>query len=107
MDTGKFVDSAYVTVEDVESGKAKKICIFSEGNEKQIEYQGETRQRFVLDVGFGDKFKMYTPNKDSIKNMQSAWGMDSKNWVNRWVDLSIYNIKGKKTILALPSVVKV
>ena len=103
MDVTEFVESEYLTVDMVDKSILKKAVVLSSGNKETSVFDNKERTRLVLDVGFDTKFKKYSPNKDSLKNIISAWGSESENWKNKLLILNTYVVKGKKCILAIPS----
>ena len=100
MDTSKYSESDFVTVELVKNSPTKKCVITSPGTEQTLTFQGETSTKLVLDVEIDNKPKQYTPNKSSIKNIQSVLGNNSDDWVSKVLNLQILNLAGKECIVA-------
>lgn len=104
VDTTKATESKYLTKEIVQKSTTKKAVIINEGEFKDTEFDGKKMSKLQLSVEIDKEQKLWQPTKDSIKNMQGSWGMDSKNWVGKLVTLQIVSIKGKESILGVPIV---
>lgn len=102
MDTSKYAESSFVDVDLIRSSPSKKAVVISEGENKAAEYNGEKYEKLELDVEVDGRLKKYSPNRDSVKNLNGAWGTDSKLWVGKVMLLSITKVRGRDCLIALP-----
>ena len=94
MDTTKATEGKYVNAEIVKGSPTKKCVIINEGEF----VDGDYGEKFQLTVEIDGKQKIWSPNKDSIKNLQLAFGKDSINWVGKIIKLKVVIFKGKETV---------
>jgi hypothetical protein len=61
------------------------ITITSEGTFEEIEDTQTKKKRKVLniEVSNGNRTLVYTPGKKALKIFQNAWGLETKNWLNK------------------------
>jgi hypothetical protein len=98
VDTTRASEGKYVNADMVRDSPTKKLVIMDEG-----EYvEGDYGEKFQLTVEIDGKQKIWSPNKDSIKNIQDVKGKDSKNWIGVIVQLSNLKIRGKDTVNGFP-----
>ena len=102
VDTTKASESAYINVDLVRTSPTRKCVIIDEGEYKQGEYQGQKYEKFECTVEIDHKMKKWSPNKDSVKNIQEEYGMDSQEWVGRIIKLSIGKSNGKDVVIGMP-----
>ena len=98
MDTTQFAESDYITAEIVKASVSKTLVIIGEAKPEETEYG----VKLLIPVEIDAKPKKYRPNKDSIKNMQDAWGVESKKWLGKKLGLSVHSIMGKDSVIAVP-----
>lgn len=100
VDTRKASEGKYVNVDMVRNSPTKKLVPVNEG-----EYvEGQFGEQFQMTVNIDGKEKIWTPGKDSLKSLQESWGMDSKNWVGKVVDLRVMKMRGKDLVIGMPNV---
>jgi len=95
VDTGKALESEYVTAELVMNSPTKKAVFIDEGKYEQSDY-GE---KLTLHIGIDGKTKIYRPSKDTVHNLRAAYGVDSAQWVGKFVIFRIVRYKGKDVVL--------
>jgi len=94
VDTTRASEGKYVNAEMVKDSPTKKAVIIDEG-----EYiEGDYGEKFQLTVELDGKQKIWSPNKDSIKNIQSELGKDSKFWIGSIIRLAAMTVRGKQTV---------
>lgn len=95
----KAMESKYVNVDLIRESPSKKAIILGEG-----EYvEGDYGEKLELPIEIDGKQKTWSPNKDSVKNMNSEWGVETRNWISGIVKYSIIKTNGKDVVLGLPS----
>jgi len=99
VDTTKAIEGKYVNPDMVKGSPTKRLVILGEGTYEK----GDYGEKFQMPVEIDYKQKIWSPNKDSLKNMQSAWGMDSAKWVSKIVILSTLIVRGKETVNGFPN----
>ena len=99
MDTKELSESTFVNVELVRNSPTKRCVIKTEGKIEDVTFDGETTKRITLEVEIDGKFKGYSPNKTSLKNIQAGYGFDSKKWVGKALSLTVANMP-KECVLA-------
>ena len=98
VDTTRASEGKYVNADMVKDSPTKKCIIIDEG-----EYvDGDYGEKFQLTVEIDKKQKIWSPNKDSIKNLQEEYGKDSALWVGKIVKLSTLSVRGKITVNGAP-----
>lgn len=96
--TDKALESEYLTVGFVEQSKSKKFVILGEGRYEETDYGLKLR----IPVEIDEKHKIWTPNKDSIKNCRRVWGENTLSWLSKACSVQIVSINGKDSINAVP-----
>lgn len=102
VDATQAMESSFVDVDLIRSSPSKRAVIVSEGEYKQAEYNGEKYMKLEIDVEVDAKRKKYAPNKDSVRNISGAYGVNTKNWIGQIVMLSITKVRGRDCLIALP-----
>ena len=98
VDTTRAIEGKYVNSEMVKNSPTKKCVVIDEGSY----VKGDYGEKFQLTVEIDGKQKIWSPNKDSLKNMQNSWGMDSAKWIGHIVSLSTIIMRGKETVNGAP-----
>ena len=104
MDTTEFAEGQFLNPELVETSPTKKVVIQNEGT-REINKFGNPS--FSVNVLLDGKSKAWTLRQDHVKSLRTAFGYDSKFWVGQTINLRVVTLNGKKTIVAIPEVVKV
>ena len=102
VDVTQAMESEYVNVDLIRESPTKKAVILNEGVYEEAEYQGKKYNKFNLLIEIDHKQKIWSPNKDSVKNIAEVHGRDSKNWVGKLVLLRIIKQNGKDLVIGLP-----
>ena len=102
VNTTEFGESAFLNVDLVKSSPAKTGWILTEGT---IE-KGKFGNQLVLDIEFDGNKKRWSLNRDTVKNLQFAFGIDSKDWIGQSVKFRTMIINGKEVLIAVPNVTK-
>lgn len=102
VDVTKAMESGYVTVDLVRESPTKKCVILDEGKYEETEYKGQKYEKFSLLVELDHKRKMWSPNKDTIKNISEEYGRDSIKWIGQIIKLSVGKTNGKDTVNGMP-----
>lgn len=102
MDVSEAMESDYINADFVRESPSKKCVILDEGKFSEGEWQGKKFTRFELTVEIDGKKKIWKPNKDTVKNIASVHGKDSKAWVGQVVILRILKTNGKDVVTGLP-----
>jgi len=95
MDTSKATEGKYINGEMVKNSPTKKCVILDEGEF----VEGQFGEKFQLTVEIDGKQKIWSPNKDSIVNIQDKMGKDSKFWIGEIIKLRTTTIKGKSIVI--------
>jgi len=95
MDTTRATEGKYVNADMVKNSTTKKLVIIDEGEF----VEGDYGEKFQLTVEIDGKQKIWSPNKDSIVNIQDVMGKDSKFWIGTIIKLRTTKIKGKDSII--------
>jgi len=98
VDVTEAMEGQYLTVEEVKNSPTKTLVIVGAGEYANTEYG----RRFTLDVNIDGKKKVWRPNRDSVKNLAGTYGRESSLWIGKQAKLTIVNISGKETVLAVP-----
>lgn len=94
VDTTRASEGKYMNADMVKLSPTKKCVIIDEG-----EYvEGDYGEKFQISVEIDKKIKIWSPNKDSLKNIQEVAGMDSANWIGKIIKLSTLKVRGKDTV---------
>ena len=99
MDVREYSEGQNVTVELVKASATKKALIIDEGGVN--EYEGKKKLRFT--VNMDGKMKFWIPNKNTLKNIQLAWGWESSAWVGKTVEFRIEWMKGRESVIGVPT----
>jgi len=99
VDVTEAMEGQYLTVEDVKNAQARKVVITNGGEYAKTEYG----TRFVLEVNFDMKKKLWRPNRDTVKNLAGTWGRESKLWIGKQANLTIATINSKEVIIGVPT----
>lgn len=102
VDATKAMESSYINADLVRESPTKRAVIIDGGGYVMGEYQGKTYEKLELTVEIDKKMKKYAPNRDSVKNISSAYGADTEAWVGNVVKLQLAKLNGKDSIIAIP-----
>jgi|TARA_Y100000296_G_scaffold86217_1_gene125137 hypothetical protein len=102
VDVTQAMESTYLTADVVKTLKSKIGVITSEGEFEELTYDGITSTRLTLNVDVDGRRKIWRPNRDSVKNLSSMFGRESKLWFGKKIMLSIVSMKGKDCVIAVP-----
>ena len=102
MDTTQFGESQYLNTEIIKASTSKKVVVVGDA---EIE-DGKFGPKLTLPIEIDGKRKKWGLNKDMVKSMQSAYGKDSRIWINQNVEFKVINVAGKEQIVCLPQTVK-
>lgn len=97
MDATQYGESNYVTAELVKASKTKKAVILGDSKAEETDYGMKLRIPIEID----GKLKTYSPNKDSVKNIISALGAETKHWLGKTLILNVISVMGKDSVLAV------
>lgn len=97
MDATQYAETDYITAELVKQAKIKKAVIIGEVKAEATDY-GE---KLTCPVEIDGKRKTYRPNKDTIKNLISALGSDTKAWLGKTLILNVISVMGKESVLGV------
>ena len=95
VDTTKATEGKYVNAEMIKNSPTKKLVIIDEGEF----VDGDYGEKFQLTVELDAKQKIWSPNKDSIVNIQDKMGRDSKFWIGTIIKLRTTKVKGKDMVI--------
>lgn len=98
MNISKNISGDYLSATDVEDGD--KIKFLDEGTSHTF----DNREAITFKVSLNGVEKKYTPNKTTLRNLATAWGAETKDWVGKSATCEKIksNIKGKlMTVLYL------
>ena len=98
VDTTRASEGKYVNADMVKKSATKRLVIINEGEYVESQY-GEKLQ-FKVEIDF--KQKVWSPNTDSLKNLQMVYGMNSDKWVGKIIILSTMIFRGKEVVNGVP-----
>ena len=98
VDTTRASEGKYVNADMVKDSPSKKLVIIDEGEF----VDGDYGEKFQVTVEIDGKQKIWSPNKDSLLNIQAVFGKDSKNWIGKIISLSTMKVRGKDTVQGVP-----
>jgi len=98
--TDEALESKYVTAELVKNSISKKLVVISDGGYEEVTYENEVSRRLTLPVQIDQKDRIWRPNRDSIANMRSAYGADTKSWIGKATKLQVVRVQGKDSVIA-------
>lgn len=101
VDTTKAMESDYLNVETVKNSQTKKIIIIDGGKYENTDYGSN---KLTMRVSIDGMDKIWRPNRDSVKNLSTAWGRESNIWVQKIATLTIVSMNGKESIVAIVSI---
>ena len=99
MDTKEYAESNYVTVQLVKDSPTKRAKIISDASVTEAEFSGKKVKRIEFSVEIDGKTKTYSPNKDTLKNIHSVLGFESRNWLNKNIGFRVLSVNGKDSII--------
>jgi len=102
VDVTCAMESDYVNVDLIKASPTKKCVVINEGVYEDAEYQGKKYNKFNIGIEIDMKQKIWSPNKDSVKNIAEVYGMDSKNWVGKVLLMRVIKQNGKDVVIGLP-----
>jgi ribosomal protein L21E len=102
VDTTEFEQGKYLNAELAETSPSKKVYIKSDATI----VDGKYGRKLEVQVELDGMTKTWNPNIDQVKELNKAFGKDSKLWVGRWVELKVFKVGDKKQISICPIVIK-
>lgn len=85
----------FLNIDSTQDGDVIEIL-----NEGKVEYNDKLKKNmFNLQVKKGDKVMTYSPNNQSGRQLQEAFGRDSKDWIGK--KFQIIHFQGKMAIRPL------
>lgn len=96
--TSKALESEFLTVKFAEESLTKEFVVLGEGSYEQTDYGEKLRVPVEID----GKQKIWTPNKDSVKNCRRVWGLDTKEWIGKRARVHIISVQGKDCLNVVP-----
>ena len=70
--------------------------IMGEGQWDELVFQGKTKKVFNIPVRVGSEELTYSPSLSAGKSINEAWGLESRNWIGK--KLQIFMVQGKMLI---------
>lgn len=78
-----------------ESTKDGDVCEFMD--EGKVEFNETLKKNmFNIKVKLNDKIKIYSPSQKAGQELQKAFGMDTKSWIGKKVE--VLHVQGKMVI---------
>jgi hypothetical protein len=102
VDVTKAMESKYVNADLVRESPTKKAIIIDGGEYVHGTHEGKEYEKLQITVEIDGKQKLYSPNRDSCKNLSSEYGRNTEKWVGMIVRLTIQKVSGKDTLVAFP-----
>ena len=102
VDTTKATESTYVNAQLVKESPTKRIVIIEEGAFVESEFNGVKKEKYETTVQIDGKTKKYSPNQDTMKNIQNMYGKNSSKWVGVVLMVAVGSFKGKETVNGFP-----
>jgi ribosomal protein L21E len=102
VDTTEFEQGKYLNAELAETSPSKKVYIKADATI----VEGKYGRKLEIQVELDGMTKTWNPNIDQVKELNKAFGKDSKLWVGRWVELKVFKVGDQKQISILPIVIK-
>lgn len=102
VDVTEAMESDYLNVDMVRDNNINKCVIIDEGVYEDAEYKGKKYKKFNITVEANRRLKIWSPNKDSVKNISREYGINSKDWIGRPIALRIMKNNGKDVINGFP-----
>lgn len=97
MDATIFGESNYITADLVNNSESKTAAIVGDSETVDTDY-GE---RLVIPVEIDGKQKSYRPNRDSVKNIITVLGAETKAWIGKELQFSLFSYAGKQCVSAI------
>jgi hypothetical protein len=101
VDATKYAESRYLTADMVEASPSKKVVILSDGRESKDLDHPEWGERLEFDIEIDMKRKLWRMNRDTVANMLTI-GPNTESWVGKVVNVRVYQVSGKKSIIGVP-----
>ena len=79
MDTKKFTDSKYITLDNVKALKNTQFVVLNAGSEKEGKFG--VRLCLLVNMVETQSIKEWTPKKSELVLWQLTYGFDSASWV--------------------------
>ena len=98
VDYTEVMEGQYLTAELVKKSPKKLCVITGEGKIAENKYG----PKLELPIEMDGKKKVWSPNKDSMKNLNQRYGCDSKNLVGAVIKLEVVNRDGKEILWGIP-----
>ena len=102
MDTRKFTDSKYVTLDGVKAMKNAQFVVINAGVEKEGKFG--TRLSMLVNMVESQSIKEWTPKKSELVLWQLFHGFDSNSWVGKVGKFTIKkdDLKGTEYFIGEP-----
>lgn len=95
MDATQYGESDYVTAELVKASSTKKVVVVGDAKTEETDYG----VKLTVPVELDGKPKKYRPNKDTVKNLISVFGKDTKSWIGKTIDMQVITVMGKESVI--------
>ena len=95
MDTTNFSEGQYITPKVVNDSPQKLAVVLSEAKPVSTKY-GE---QLSCEVSFNKQVKIWNMNRDSVKNLATTFGRDSKDWISKKVQFTVISVAGKERVV--------
>lgn len=92
----KLLSGDTINIEVVRASASKKLVIVNEG--QIVQTFGKDRLKVLVE--FDGQQKFWYPNVQSLKNLAREYGVDSKHWVGKPIEVRVENLRGKDCVLA-------
>jgi len=99
VNVNELLESEFVSVGLVQSSPTKKLVVMDRG---KFETTPDKTERYTFMVSIDGKIKKWRPNKPSLEACK-VFSVDTMDWVNKLVDLSIENFKGRDCVVGRPA----
>lgn len=97
VDATQATESEFITADVVNNLQKKQLVVIDAGNYEKTEWGDRLTVGVELEKG---RQKKWRPNKDSAKNLASAYGYDTKSWLGKVILLRVEKVRGKDSVIA-------
>lgn len=98
------MESEYVTADLVDDSHRKELVITGPGKYEEVTFDNKKSEKLTLPVEFNGVAKIWRPNRDSVKNLNRAFGDPTEDWVGKPIPLQVMSIGGRDSVVAVPKV---
>ena len=97
MDATQYGESNWLNADIVKSSKSKKAIILGDAKSEETDFGA----KLTFPIEIDGKKKTYSPNKDSVKNIISALGSETQEWLGKTLSFSVVSVMGKDSVIAV------